>query len=64
MLGGISWLTLLVLVFLTLGAMSPPTPDQAALRQFSFALLLLSGLAVVVATFVSNREYQKLLEKL
>ena len=64
LLGGIQWLTLVVLFFVTLGAMGSPTPDQAALRQFSVVLLLVVGLAAVAASLLSERDYRRLLNKL
>jgi len=64
-MAGVQWLTLTVVLFLTLAAFSiPTTPGQQALIQFAFGIFLLSGVAAVAGTILAGRDYQKWLKKL
>src|SRR5437879_939983 len=64
-MAGVHWLTLTVVLFLTLAAFSTPTtPGQQALLQFALGIFLLSGAAAVVGTLLAGRDYQRWLKKL
>ena len=64
LVSGMQWLTLMVMVFLTLGAMELPTPSQAAIRQFAIVLLLAVGALVIFASLRWGWEYEKIVKRL
>jgi len=65
LLGGIQWLTLFVLFFLALAALTPPLPaGQTALVQWATVWFLIIGIVAVTAMILSSRDYRRFLNRL